>query len=123
MNIKQLIILILFFAAISSCRTVNVEEQVSRTEIKQMVTNPETVLVDVRIPEEFAEKTAKGAINIPLATVEQNLDFLKKQKQIIVFCNRGRQSDEAIEILKKNGITNVYSAKTVQNVEAIQDEK
>lgn len=123
MNFKHLIILLIFFAGISSCKSVSVENETSRTEIKKMVTDTETVLVDVRIPEEFSEKTAKGAINIPLATIEQNLDFLKKQKQIVVFCNRGRQAEQAVELLKKNGITNVYSAKTVQNVEAIQNEK
>ena len=80
-------------------------------------------MVDVRIPEQFSEKTVEGAINIPLAKIEENLDFLRKQKNIVLFCNSGRQSAEAIEILKKNGITNVYNAKNVQNVTAIIKEK
>lgn len=106
-----------------SCKTATPTVEVSRAEIKEMVTDPETTLVDVRIPEEFSEKTAQGAINIPVAKIKENLDFFRKQKQVVIFCNRGRQSEEAIEILKKNGITNVYSAKTVQNIEAITKEK
>lgn len=106
-----------------SCKTAVPVSEVSRAEIKEMVANPETTLVDVRIPEEFSEKTAEGAVNIPLTKIKENLNFFRKQKQIVVFCNRGRQSEEAIEILKKNGITNVHSGKTVQNVTAIQNEK
>ena len=77
----------------------------------------------MRIPKEFAEKTVDGAINVPLATIEDNLDLFKNKKQIIVFCNSGRQSNLAIELLKKKGITNVYNGKNVQNVEAIKNEQ
>ncbi|MGZ5273972.1 MAG: rhodanese-like domain-containing protein [Kaistella sp.] len=91
--------------------------------IKEVVKNPETTLVDVRIPAQFAEKTAANAVNIPLAKIKDNIDFFKKQKNIVVFCNSGKQAAEAIDILKQNGVQNVYSAKTLKNVEAIQNEK
>lgn len=123
MRLKSIFIVGAISIGLWSCKTATLVEEVSRAEIKEMVTNPETTLVDVRIPEEFSEKTAEGAINIPLAKIEENLDFFRKQKQVVLFCNRGRQSEEAIEILKKNGITNVYSGKTVQNMEAIKNEK
>lgn len=123
MRLKSVFIISAISIGLWSCKTATPVEEVSRAEIKEMVTNPETTLVDVRIPEEFSEKTAEGAINIPLAKIEENLDFFRKQKQVVLFCNRGRQSEEAIEILKKNGITNVYSGKTVQNIEAIKNEK
>ena len=41
---------------------------------------------------------------------------------MVVFCNRGRQSDLAIELLEKKGLTNVYDGTTWQNVRAIQQE-
>ncbi|MGZ5212073.1 MAG: rhodanese-like domain-containing protein [Kaistella sp.] len=62
-------------------------------------------------------------MNIPLAKIKDNIDFFKKQKNIVVFCNSGKQAAEAIDILKQNGVQNVYSAKTLKNVEAIQNEK
>ena len=96
--------------------------QDSRAEVKEMVTNPEATLVDVRIPAQFAEKTAPDAINIPLAVIEENLDFFRKQKQIVIFCNSGKQAAQAVEILKKNGIQSVYDAKTLKNVTAINNE-
>lgn len=122
MNFKYLILFGLFIS-FSSCTSINSKPEISREEVKEIVKNPETTLVDVRIPEQFSEKTVEGAINIPLAKIEENLDFLRKQKNIVVFCNSGRQSSEAIEILKKNGITNVYNGKNVQNVNAIKKEK
>ena len=121
MNFKHLIIFLLAII-LSSCSSMVSAPLVSREEVKEIVKNPETILVDVRIPEQFSEKTVEGAINIPLAKIEDNLDFLRKQKSIVVFCNSGRQSSEAMEILKKNGITNVYNAKNVQNVNAIKNE-
>ena len=122
MKLKYLIVFGLFIS-LSSCTSRNSNSEVSREEVKEIVKNPETILVDVRIPEQFSEKTVEGAMNIPLAKIEENLDFLRKQKNIVVFCNSGRQSSEAMEILKKNGITNVYNAKNVQNVNAIKKEK
>lgn len=123
MNFKNILIVGAVSLGLWSCKTAVPAPQDSRAEVKEMVTNPEATLVDVRIPEQFAEKTAPGAINIPLAVIEENLDFFRKQKQIVVFCNTGRQSSEAMEILKKNGITNVYNAKSLQNIEAIQKQK
>lgn len=123
MNFKNILIVGAVSLGLWSCKTALPAPQDSRTDVKEMVNNPEATLVDVRIPAQFAEKTAPGAINIPLAVIEENLDFFRKQKQIVVFCNTGRQSSEAIEILKKNGITNVYNAKSLQNIEAIQNQK
>ncbi len=123
MNFKNLLIVGAVSLGLWSCKTAVPAPQDSRAEVKEMVTNPEATLVDVRIQDQFAEKTAPGAVNIPLASIEENLDFFRKQKQIVVFCNTGRQSSEAMEILKKNGITNVYNAKSLQNIEAIQKQK
>lgn len=123
MNFKNLLIVGAVSFGLWSCKTAVTAPQDSRAEVKEMVTNPEATLVDVRIPEQFAEKTAPGAINMPLAVIEENLDFFRKQKQIVVFCNTGRQSSEAMEILKKNGITNVYNAKSLQHIGEIQKQK
>lgn len=106
-----------------SCNSAKPIAEVSRAEVKEIVSRPETTLVDVRIPDQFSEKTAPGAVNIPLAQIEDNLDFFRKQKQIVIFCNSGKQAAQAVEILKKNGIENVYDAKTLQNVTAIQKER
>ena len=117
--------LLSFFAAVFllvSCSTATQVSDKAEVGVKEMVKDPETTLVDVRVPEQFADKTANGAVNIPLATILDNIDFFRKQKNIVVFCNSGKQAGEAMEILKKNGIQNVYYGKTLKNVQAIQNE-
>lgn len=81
----------------------------------------EATLVDVRVPEEFAESPVKNAVNIPLSQIENNLDFFRKQSRTVMYCNTGKQTAEAMEILKKNGIRNVYSVKSWKNAFAMQN--
>lgn len=80
-------------------------------------------LVDVRIPGEFAEGTAKGAVNIPLNEVAQRLAEFKGKQQIVVFCRSGNRSAQAEAILKQNGFTNVVNGGTWQMVDKIVKEQ
>lgn len=73
-------------------------------------------LVDVRTPAEFASGSAKGAVNIPLNSLSQNLSKLKGKKKIIVFCRSGNRSGQAKRILEQNGFENVINGGTWQNV-------
>ncbi len=62
---------------------------------------PQTVyLVDVRDPHEFAAGTFKGAVNMPVATLDRNLDRLPGDKPIVFFCGAGGRSGEAHDIVK-----------------------
>lgn len=113
--------LVIVFFALQSCNTPSVVHQPTLAEMRALVTNPETTLVDVRIPEEFNNNHAEGAMNIPLAKIRENLDFFRTQKNVVLYCNSGRQAGEALKILRKNGIKNIYSAKTVLNVKNLQN--
>ena len=123
MNFKYFLNVGFVAILLSSCTAKVPVETQNSANFKEIVKNPETTLVDVRIPEEFNTETAKGAINIPLAKIEDNIDFFKKQKKVVLFCNRGIQAEKALEILNKNGVKNVYFGKTLDNVKAIQNEK
>jgi rhodanese-related sulfurtransferase len=62
---------------------------------------PDSVfLVDVRDPREFDMGTFKGAINMPLSTLEKSLDKLPTGKPIIFFCGAGSRSGEAHDLVK-----------------------
>ncbi len=89
--------------------------------LRDVVNSTDALLVDVRIPEQYAENTAKDAVNIPLAELPAKAEFLKGKKAV-VFCNKGIQADQAMEILRKKGIE-AYDGTTWRNVKAIQDEK
>ncbi|MFP8895950.1 rhodanese-like domain-containing protein [Chryseobacterium sp. EZn1] len=112
------LILVLAFM-LSSCKT-SPTTAIPTASIKEVVNSPEVTLVDVRIPEQYAAGTAKNAINIPLAEIQNNIETLKGKK-VVVFCNKGIQADQAMEILKKNGVE-AYNGTTWKNVKAIQDE-
>lgn len=73
-------------------------------------------LVDVREPGEFAGGTAKGAVNIPLGLVADQLAKFKGKENIIVFCRSGNRSGQAKIILEQNGFKNVVNGGTWENV-------
>lgn len=106
--------------ALTSCKS-NSTNNIQKTNLREVVNSSDATLVDVRIPEQYNAGTAKGAINIPLAEIQNNVDALKGKK-VVVFCNKGIQADQAMEILKKNGVE-VYDGTSWKNVKAIQDEK
>ncbi|MDO9143713.1 rhodanese-like domain-containing protein [Rhodoferax sp.] len=62
---------------------------------------PDSVyFIDVRDPAEVATGTFKGALNMPVSTLEKNIDKLPKDKQIIFFCGAGSRSGEAFDMVK-----------------------
>ena len=73
-------------------------------------------LVDVRTPMEFAEGSVKGAVNIPLDQIGNQLAKFKNKKNIVVFCRSGARSGQAKSILEQNGVKNVINGGTLQNV-------
>lgn len=87
--------------------------------LQEVLNEKNALLVDVRTPEEFKEHFVENSINIPLDTIEQNLDKFKGHEYIIVFCKSGRRSGEAKDILEKHGFTNVFNGGSWQNVKKI----
>ncbi|TXF75908.1 rhodanese-like domain-containing protein [Chryseobacterium sp.] len=122
MKINSSIMLLVFSVAVSCTASAPAVED-SRAEIKEMVKNNSATLIDVRIPEQFNENSIPNAVNIPLADLASHLDFLKSQKEVVVFCNKGIQAKQAVEFLRKNGVENVHDGKTLDNIKAIKNEK
>ena len=69
--------------------------------------SPELVtIVDVRTPEEYAEKHIPGAINIPLSGLASGSDELSRDKVIVTTCGKGGgRSEQAAELLNQIGFT------------------
>ena len=67
------------------------------------------VILDVRTPEEFAEKHIPNAINIPNETIgrEEIPELPDKNQMILVYCRSGNRSKQASEKLAALGYTNV----------------
>lgn len=73
-------------------------------------------MVDVRSPGEFSGGSVKGAVNVPLNNLPNELNKFKGKKGVVVFCRSGSRSGIAKGILEKNNITNVINGGTWQNV-------
>lgn len=57
-------------------------------------------LIDVREPAEFAGGTFKGAVNVPINTLEKRIDELPADKPIVFFCGTSARSGEAHDMAK-----------------------
>lgn len=67
------------------------------------------IILDVRSKGEFQGGHIKGSINIPVDTINNNLNKLKKDNPIITCCASGMRSASAKRILKSNGFTEVHN--------------
>ena len=68
-------------------------------------------LIDVREDYEYQESNI-GGILIPLYTVVDNADKIRKDVKVVVHCRSGVRSQTAIKALEANlGYTNLYNLK------------
>ena len=73
-----------------------------KVDLKELMKNGAQI-IDVRTPSEFAAGHLKGAINLPLQTLGNNLSKIKKDKPVITCCASGMRSSAAKRMLKSNG--------------------
>lgn len=60
------------------------------------------VVLDVRLPEEVAQRSLDGAVNIPLARLREDApSMLPTGRPVIVYCNTGERSAAAAFILSR----------------------
>ena len=81
-------------------RQVGMEEAMA-----MMKTESDYVILDVRRPDEFAEKHIPGAVNVPNETIgsAEIPELPDKDQLILVYCRSGNRSKKAARILVENG--------------------
>ncbi|HMQ04751.1 MAG TPA: rhodanese-like domain-containing protein [Pyrinomonadaceae bacterium] len=81
--------------------------EMSPAEARPAVEAAYSQFVDVRTPEEYASGHAYRARNIPLDTLEANLDRIEKNEPVYLICQTSNRSREAAKILAANGFGKV----------------
>lgn len=77
--------------------------------IGEIVKNSETIIVDVRTPEEFMGGNVVNSINIPLQELPHRVNELNKDNTIVLCCASGGRSGIATQLLQGQGFGNVYN--------------
>ncbi|MGM9597040.1 MAG: rhodanese-like domain-containing protein [Eubacteriales bacterium] len=111
---KKLIPILLSALMLTGCagavNQTNSYRQISMDEaVAMMAGESGYIILDVRTPEEFAEKHIPNAINVPNETIgtDEISQLPDKDQLIMVYCRSGRRSKEAAEKLVKLGYTNI----------------
>jgi glyoxylase-like metal-dependent hydrolase (beta-lactamase superfamily II)/rhodanese-related sulfurtransferase len=71
----------------------------------------ETILLDVREPEEYAHGHVPGAINLPQADLASRLDEVPRDRPVWTICQSGFRSLRTAQFLKQMGFDTVASVK------------
>ena len=88
----------------------NAYEQITPAEAKALMDSEEGyIILDVRTPEEFAERHIEGAILIPDYEIGEKAESIltDKDQLILVYCRSGRRSKNAANELAALGYTNI----------------
>src|SRR5690606_7438208 len=80
---------------------------ISREEFKTYMNNDNVQIVDVRGITEFEAGHVPGAHHVFVGTIEDNLDKIRRDKQVIVQCQAGDRSAVAYSVLARNGFTRI----------------
>lgn len=103
-HIKQLWlggILALTVLALHSCLSAAPSKQDALGEYMSQ----NAVIIDVRTPAEFEMGSAEGSLNIPLSSLEGQLDSLKSLgRPLILVCKSGVRAQAALELATNQGV-------------------
>lgn len=68
-----------------------------------------TQILDVRQPEELAESSFPGSVNIPLGVLPARINELDSTRRVVVLCRSGGRSAMAAEMLTSQGFGDVVN--------------
>lgn len=105
--------------------TENSETEISNaqdTRLQDLI-NSGAFLVDARSTQEFANGHVEGSSNIPLDAINARLSEFKDKKDIVVYCQSGMRSAQALTILNENGFKNVTNAGSWETVKQLKVNK
>ncbi|MCH8063865.1 MAG: rhodanese-like domain-containing protein [Chloroflexi bacterium] len=61
------------------------------------------IVLDMREPNEYEAGHVEGAIHVPLGSLEEGLDGLRKDRRVLAHCGHGEPASTAFYILERAG--------------------
>jgi rhodanese-related sulfurtransferase len=97
----------------SWCQQSPIFKVVSATEFKTLMAKKGIQLIDVRTPQEFGNGKIGNAKNIDFfgASFKTELSKLDKTKPVLIYCQSGNRSGQAVTMMKSMGFKEVYDLK------------
>jgi phage shock protein E len=109
MRYLSIIALLIFSIGFATCQNPKAApvafKNLNSMEFKAKATDTQTILLDVRTPEEYAAGHLLGAqnLNINAPDFKEKVGQLDKKKTILVYCAAGGRSAKASQILMDMG--------------------
>lgn len=111
-------IIVIIMVTIGSFLSVNAQQNAKYTILevqafKDSISHKKVQLIDVRTPEEYAEKHIQYAENIDFFSEEFNskFDHLDKQQPVYIYCRSGNRSKRAADKLSAMGFEKIFDLK------------
>ncbi|WP_017726871.1 rhodanese-like domain-containing protein [Halalkalibacterium ligniniphilum] len=82
-------------------------EQIEAEELKALLKYKETMIIDVREPDEYEEGHIPGVPLIPMSTIPKVAEQFDQSKSYVFVCRSGSRSHHVALFLKDQGIENV----------------
>ena len=116
-----IIVCLLFITGCSGNGTNDTNDgKVTYMEAKEKIVNEGAILVDVRNEPEYRQQHIEGAVLLPLGNInEESVGAIVDSKDsiIIVYCQSGNRSNQAVGLLNELGYTKVYDLGAMSNWE------
>ena len=83
---------------------------IGASELVEVVSDPDVVILDVRTPAEYAQGHVPGSVNIDVSspTFAEDIAELPKDTTYVVYCRSGNRSADAAAQMADAGFTDLY---------------
>ncbi len=84
---------------------------IKQITVKELDQKKGMMLLDVRTDKEYEQGHIPGAVHVPLSDIGDKVKKLKKDKDLVVYCQSGNRSIWAIKRLMGMGYRNLFNLK------------
>ncbi len=120
---KKFFVVSLCFVCLLGCSNTSSSDNdnlIRYMDAKEKIINDGAILVDVRSEEEYTKSHIDGALLLTLDTINEDTAsavIAEKDSVVIVYCQSGNRSQQAVEKLHELGYTEVYDLGSISNWE------